>query len=450
MRLNRRDFIVSTGTAGIVGLAGCSGGGDGGGGDGGQTTTTTGDGGGGETTTAGGTTTQGQTEPLTIGSLNPYSGNFSWIGANTTPAINMVKQTINDNGGINGRQVEIVKGDTAGTPDSALPAAKRLINVENVQALIGPSSLTIFTVIDIAKQNNVPIISPTAGTTQLNQTGGEYVFRTVPSDSFQGRGIAVGVREKKYNGIKSFDEMTIMVSDTPNQKSMSGVLEKRFEELGGNVVETVTLKPGKGSYSSEVGTMMNAGAGIAAVLTSMEDSVKILRAAFQAGYEGHFFAGVDVSVDETLTNLPDKATDGMLGVQSGTYEAAKESGRLQKFTDRLQEFAGMKPKAFTRNAYDAMNIVSLAAKQAEVNGSDVVGKNIAKNIPTVAKPPEKKVTSYLQGSSALEGGADVNYDGLIGPMDFNQYGNVFAPIGIIKAQGDSWNQVGSVPVKALS
>ncbi|MFC4359765.1 TAXI family TRAP transporter solute-binding subunit [Halobium salinum] len=56
-KLNRRSFIAATGTAGIVGLAGCTGGGGGegeGNGSGGEETTTEGGSGDGETTTDGG------------------------------------------------------------------------------------------------------------------------------------------------------------------------------------------------------------------------------------------------------------------------------------------------------------------------------------------------------------------------------------------------------------
>ncbi|MHB9287098.1 ABC transporter substrate-binding protein [Halobacteriales archaeon Cl-PHB] len=440
MRFNRREFIVSSGAAAMVGLAGCSGDGGDGSGDGGDGSGNGTDGG----------STDGGSNPLKIGALNPYSGDFSWIGNNTQPALEMVAQEINESGGINGRNVKIIQGDTAGTPDSALPAAKRLINVENVQALIGPSSLTIFTVIDLAKQNNIPIVSPTAGTTELNDQGGDLVFRTVPSDSFMGRGMAVGSYKEQYNGIQSYEEMTIMVADAPNSLSWVPTIRSKYEEIGGTIADEITVSPGKNSYSSEVGSMMDAGANMTALITSREDAVKIIRAAFQAGYEGNFVGNVDVAVSETLEGLPSNATNNMLGVQSGTYGAAQEAGRLEEFSSQLKEFSGEEPRAFARNAYDAINVVGLAAKLTAENGSEVIGRNIANNIPTVAKPPEQKVTSYSQGSSAIEEGTDVDYDGLIGPIDFDEDGDVVAPVGILKAQGDSWNSVGTIPPEDLA
>jgi branched-chain amino acid transport system substrate-binding protein len=78
-------------------------------------------------------------EPIKIGAFFDLSGPASFIGTPTKLVAEMVVEKINKEGGINGRQLELVIGDTEGDPTRALMVAKRLVEQEGVVALIGPT-----------------------------------------------------------------------------------------------------------------------------------------------------------------------------------------------------------------------------------------------------------------------------------------------------------------------
>jgi len=78
-------------------------------------------------------------EPIKIGAFFALSGPASSIGTPTKLVAEMVVDKINKSGGINGRPLELIIGDTEGDPTKALMVAKRLVEKDKVFALIGPT-----------------------------------------------------------------------------------------------------------------------------------------------------------------------------------------------------------------------------------------------------------------------------------------------------------------------
>jgi branched-chain amino acid transport system substrate-binding protein len=78
-------------------------------------------------------------EPINIGAFFDLSGPAAFIGTPTKLVAEMVVEKINKEGGINGRPLALVIGDTEGDPTRALIVAKRLVEQEKVVALIGPT-----------------------------------------------------------------------------------------------------------------------------------------------------------------------------------------------------------------------------------------------------------------------------------------------------------------------
>jgi len=447
MDIDRRRFLAGSGAATIATLGGCLGG------DGSDGTTTS-DGGGGDgsdgsdgtDTASGGGDSSGD---VNVGVLLPFSGEYAWVGANVLPTVNMIAEEINAEGGVGGKNVNVIQGDTEASPDASLSAAQKLVNVDEVVGIIGPTSITMSAVFDLFQENEVPVVSPTAGTTSLDDRGGEYVYRTVPSDALGGRAIALAAREGDRNGVQDYGNMAMLVGNEEVFQSFKDPIANSFEEFGGQVVEQIDFRTGKSSYSSEVQTMIDADPEITALVGSKDDSIKIMEAAYQAGYDGNWFVTQDQTTDVFLEESEDAATDGIFGLESAPFEQAQEAGRIEAFQQRHSEYAGEDPKLFARNAYDAMNVLGLALTVTATGDADVTGANVAGNVRTVASPPEDVVTNYTDGAAAIDDGADVDYQGLVGPIDFDEHGDVAAPFNILQAEGGSWNQVANVPPSDL-
>ena len=484
-RQRRRRFLRTCGLAGLAALAGCASdteqeqeGGSGtetGGSDGGTgTETEAGNGDSGDTDTEAKTEPEsddsgntdsnddtetksegagggddGSEEAINVGILLPFTGEYDWVGANVAPVGEMLAERINDGGGIDGREINLVQADTEATVDASVTAAQKLINVDNVQSIIGPTSLTFTGVVDLIQENGVPVISPSAGTTELDSVGGEYIFRTVPSDTLGGRAIAKAARNEQYNGVQTYGDMALMVGQAPALQSFTEPISSSFQEFGGTIATTLNYSTGKSSYNSEVANVLDSDPGLITLVGSPEDSARIMRAAFQAGYEGNWFVTQDQTNQDFLDSVDPQITEGILGLQEADSPDAVDSGRIEEFTQAVQEYSGSEPGLFAKNTYDAMTVVGLSMQAAVTADEEPSRETIAANIPEVANPPDTKVTDYTSGVSALGNGDDINYEGLVGPVDFDENGDITSPFAVMRAEDSEWNQAAILPAAEL-
>jgi branched-chain amino acid transport system substrate-binding protein len=132
-------------------------------------------------------TQQQDTTPIKIGWLGPLTGDVSSVGTADKQAGEIAVKEINDAGGINGRPLEVVYEDGFCDSKTASNAGNKLINIDKVVAIIGGfCSGETLAVAPTAEQNKVVMISP-ASTAPSISTAGDYIFRDVPSDSYQGK-----------------------------------------------------------------------------------------------------------------------------------------------------------------------------------------------------------------------------------------------------------------------
>jgi branched-chain amino acid transport system substrate-binding protein len=121
-------------------------------------------------------------EPYVIGAIFAITGDASSLGIPERNTAQMLEDMINQQGGINGRPIEIMIEDTKGEPADALNAAKRLVEGHDVLALVGPSRTgTTLAIIDYMQDVQVPLISCAAGI-QIVEPARNWIFKTPQSD----------------------------------------------------------------------------------------------------------------------------------------------------------------------------------------------------------------------------------------------------------------------------
>lgn len=189
-KLGRRRFIQTTGAgAAMAGLAGCIPDSDG------QGTEPPGD-----TPTPTGPETPPPPEgSLKIGLLAPLSGPTGVLGSGAARSAGMAAAEINGGEGVMGQEIEVVNADTQNSPGTAQSEAERLVNDEDVDALMGTfASESTQTILPFTAQEGIPLIvtGSAAPTSVTDFVGSDYeryknFFRTGPINSiYQARGFA--------------------------------------------------------------------------------------------------------------------------------------------------------------------------------------------------------------------------------------------------------------------
>ena len=154
--------------------------------------------------------TNGETtgETIKIGLNYELSGGTATYGQSSVDGIELAVKEINEAGGVNGKQVELVKYDNKSDASEAFTLATKLMTSDGVVAVLGPATTGNFkAVIPVAEQNKIPVASGSATgddvTVEFNEDGEveydengkpttlkEYAFRICFNDSFQGTAMA--------------------------------------------------------------------------------------------------------------------------------------------------------------------------------------------------------------------------------------------------------------------
>ena len=120
--------------------------------------------------------------PIKIGAPLLLTGTGAYVGGASKETLEMLVSAFNKAGGVNGRPIEIVYYDEEAKPDVAVSVVKRLIQKDQVQAILGIStSWTAMPVIPVIEQAKVPAILLAASTAIVDPVK-PWVFKTVPDD----------------------------------------------------------------------------------------------------------------------------------------------------------------------------------------------------------------------------------------------------------------------------
>jgi branched-chain amino acid transport system substrate-binding protein len=126
-------------------------------------------------------------ETLRIGMLVPFTGPLALEGNRTWMGFQIAADMVNDKGGIWGKKIEFVKGDSV-TPDSAIAEMERLITVEKVNIVAGGySSSRVFAASEINEKYKKVYWVSTAVAENITSRGLKYIFRyNIPSSKLGG------------------------------------------------------------------------------------------------------------------------------------------------------------------------------------------------------------------------------------------------------------------------
>ena len=113
-------------------------------------------------------------DEILIGAVYPMTGDLADSGKTMQEGIDMAIEEINEAGGIDGREIKVIYGDSKGDSAAGMLEAERLITQENVDVLIGcyQSGVTV-TVAQIAEQYQVPLITANETSDALTAHGYE-------------------------------------------------------------------------------------------------------------------------------------------------------------------------------------------------------------------------------------------------------------------------------------
>ncbi len=321
---------------------------------------------------AGGCVGEKKEEPVKIGVLITYTGGLGPIGEGMANGAKLAAMEINNKGIIKGKNVTLIFEDTGTDPAKAAEAARKLINIDKVQVIIGGvASSETLAIAPIAEQNKVVLISASSTAPSVSKAG-EYVFRVVPSDLLQGEAIA------KLALTKNYARAATLVENNDYGIGMEDVFKKHFT---GNVT-SIRYEKGKGDYRAELEAIKKSDPDVIIYVGYPQDASVILQQAGQLNLKKKWIAAEGIA-DPVMFNNEEVARqmEGMMLTTPGRSEQEeKGDAAFQYYANLHKQTFGKDYGIYSDTEYDATMLAAYAIAEAGNNGT-----GIKDALPRVAK-----------------------------------------------------------------
>jgi branched-chain amino acid transport system substrate-binding protein len=361
---------------------------------------------------------------LTIGSVLPQTGSLAFLGPPEFAGVDLALKEINDAGGVLGKEVAYIPGDSGDTSTNIASATVDSGLAKGVDAFIGAASSSVsLTIIDKITSSGVVQMSPANTSIALStyDDNGLY-WRTAPPDTFQGAVLGQLVANDDHK------TAAVLALQDAYGEGLAKTFTEAFEGAGGTIAYSKIYDPKAADYAAEV-TAVKAANPEALVIIGFDETKKILQELIKQG-----IGPQDLPLylcDGNLGNaLAEGLPAGTLAGAKGTLPGAKASDEfkaaLLEVDPELIDFS------YAPESYDAVNLIALAAQAA---GSDS-GEAIASQLQAVSEGGEKCAT-FAECKALLDEGKDIDYEGQSGPIDFDSNGDpAKATMGIYEFGSD--------------
>lgn len=359
--------------------------------------------------------------PFRVGSLCPITGAGSPYGSGMQKAIEIAVGEVNAAGGASGHKLELFAEDGQTKPDAAVLAAKKLIEVNKVQAILGTwSSGVTLAVMPLTDSANIIQMNCSGAPAISTDDKKDLVWRFQATNDRFGQAFAV-IAEKR-----GFKRPATMAFNNASGVGNTEGFKKAWEKKGGKVVASVVYEPSRPSYRTELQQVLAQKPDVIVTGSYLPDSTIILREWFQTGQDVKWIMPGWAASPDLIKALGNEVVEGIISVET----VSNENSAAYKALDAA--YTKATGKSLATNVYAAMTydmaIVLALAMEAAGPGATVAQVNA--KIRDVANPPGTPVSSFAEGKKLLAEKKKINYEGASSRLDFDQYGDVTPDFGV--------------------
>lgn len=306
----------------------------------------------------------GSSDTIKIGAIVSETGPYAGLGVPEKNVLESEVKKINDAGGVNGKQIELIIEDDATDDAKAVAAASKLIEQDKVVAIIGSTgtaaTMAVRGDIDRAK---IPQVSM-AGGTVVSSPVDPLVFATPWSNLIV---VPFTMDYLKQQGITKI----AVITDTGGfGKDGQAVIAAEAPKAGIEVVSDQTFNSGDTDLSAQMTKMKNSGADAIVMWTAGPEAALIAKTAKDLGIDMPVYGGHGIARKEFIEGAGDAAEGvrfaaGKVLLPEAYGEGTEAYTKATAFIDSYTQAFGDAPSTFAGHAYDALYLITEAAKRID-------------------------------------------------------------------------------------
>ncbi|MCK5320085.1 penicillin-binding protein activator [Candidatus Parcubacteria bacterium] len=331
-------------------------------------------------------------EVIKIGAPLSLTGKLASFGEDLRDGINMAISEVSKQEKI---KIEIIYEDTQSEATQAVNSVKKLIEIDNVNIILGPvRSSNILAVAPLTEDKKIIMLTSIGSSMEITNAG-DYVFRNR---------ITSGVTEKRMAEFlenKGINKIAVFTAQSANSLSYKEVFTEEFKKLGKEIVFSVEYNQDLKDFRTDIIKAKNKEAEAFYLATASGVDAGILTKQIrELGLNG-LIAGTPAFESEEFLNGAGEAAEGVF-ITSPAFNI--ENPDIQDYRNKYKELYNKESSAYAANAYDAVKIIANAIENC--NGDK----------------DTDCIRDYLYSVK--------NYQGIGGNTTFDKNGDVVKPVMI--------------------
>jgi branched-chain amino acid transport system substrate-binding protein len=337
---------------------------------------------------------------ILIGGIAPLSGDAALYGRMDKLVTDLIFEEINANGGINGRQVDVIWHDTKCDPALAKTKAQELID-NGVKIIFGDScSGSTLAAAGPAEENEVILFTSSSSNTQIKNSG-DFVFRVFPSDETSGTVLS-------HYANANFSNIGILTEQTEYAQGLTAGFLKTYSGSAENKSFPSSLT----DFTTIVAEIQELNVDAILLMPQTTAKIRLMAEALDAaGWDKDVFGNEILALDELITSDYKEQYEAWNCVSANFIPPSSQS--LDDFIAKFEFEYG-----------EELKLYSYAATTVDRN-------NILKQVLQEVGD-ETNTEAIRDAIYAIQ-----EYDGLSGILSFDENGEVNLSYSLVVFDGDT-------------
>ncbi|AGY91228.1 hypothetical protein SPICUR_01020 [Spiribacter curvatus] len=305
---------------------------------------------------------QAQEDTILIGIQVPTTGSEATYGQDMFNAAELAAEEINANGGLLGREVELVTGDSACDPQQSVNAAGNLVSRDVVGIVGGYCSGATMPTLNTYGDEGLPFVITASNSTQLipANPGNAFMINSTGADQSK--------KAAEFFEAQGVERLAVIDQGDSYSQDLADLTVERWESMGHEVATRETVNKGEQDFSAVVSNVRSSGADAVFWTAYYADGGLMIRQLRQGGFRGMIAVG-DGSNSPQLFDIAGGAAEGVFGFSNPTAEFLPEAA---SFIDDYQAEYDQNPGPYAPLNYDGLKLLTWAIDKAGTTDSAAV------------------------------------------------------------------------------
>jgi branched-chain amino acid transport system substrate-binding protein len=344
-----------------------------------------------------------QGEPYRIGIILPMTGSTADYGTDFNRGALLAEEEVNAAGGIGGRPIKLVHGDSKNSAKDGVAEFKRLVEVEKLPAIISTMTGVIIPQFPVSRETATPMMCVGAITPEIRK-GGATVFSNYPLADDEEKEIAEYIVNRL--GQKT---VAIIYENSAYGKTLSAIFIEEFKKLGGTILAEEVIEKGGRDFRSQITRIGATKPPVTVAYAYYAEGGLIVRQAAELGVKTQFISHGSIQ-NNSFAEIAGPAADGFI---SGSPSWDDSAPQVKAYLDTYKKKYSKDSDLYGPYFYDAVKLYAEAIKRGGYTKEGII-----------------------KGLKDIK-----DFQGVVGKMGFDRSNVVLLPLRFVQFGNGKWNPI---------